>query len=106
MMLLEGLVRVEYEGSIPEELEDYLRMTPGVRVVLRHPLVLSTERPEVVVNEAMPFFSSARMATKRIQVRPARDREVYPLHISCQHQVAATSSSRQSKVAATDECAC
>lgn len=78
-MLLDGLIRVEYEGRIPDELEDYLETAPGVRVVIRRPLVLAVERPEVVVNEAMPFLASALMKTRRIHVRPAREDLPFPV---------------------------
>ena len=54
MSYLQGNITVEYKGRIPEELEAYLRTTPGDRVVGRRPLVLLAERPDLVVNEALP----------------------------------------------------
>ncbi len=77
-MFLDGLVRVEYEGRMPEELEDYLKAAPGVRMVVRRPLILAVERPEVVVNEVMPYLADALMKTRRIHVRPAREDTSFP----------------------------
>jgi len=71
MSLSEGRITVIFRGQVPEELWDYLAVTPGVRVAGRRPLVVRTDRPEAVLNGMARFLASPAMKVSRVLVRPA-----------------------------------
>ncbi len=67
----EGQIKVEYEGRIPEALREHLE-TVGVRVTGTRPLTLSVGRPEIVLNQIMPYLSDEEMRVRRVVLRAAR----------------------------------
>ncbi len=68
----EGWIRIDYDGTIPEGLDEYLQGLGGVRVGSRRPLTLFTDRPEGLLNRLLRYLADRRMSVRRVQVRGSR----------------------------------
>jgi hypothetical protein len=68
----EGWIRVEYDGTIPDGLDEYLRAVDGVRVGSMRPLTLFTDQPEGLLNRLLRYLADRRMSVRRVQVRGSR----------------------------------
>jgi len=68
----EGWIRIDYDGTIPEGLDEYLQSLGGVRVGSTRPLTLFTDRPERLLNRLLRYLADRRMNVRRVQVRGSR----------------------------------
>lgn len=66
----EGRISVEYEGRIPEGLREHLTEV-GVCVTGTKPLTLLSGRPEVILNQIMPYLGDHEMRVRRVVLRSA-----------------------------------